>query len=93
MEIIKNNQGYADRPVRVTKDEYCFTGSIDDYSNDSMFVVLYKVQVKVLFFWITIKSFEYGYQEFIDQEEYLRNRDFVRNCAEELYEHLTKNED
>ena len=45
---------------------------------DSYVILKYKVQVKIMFIWITVKSF-------VDSDS-----DYARNCAEELQDKLNE---
>lgn len=55
----------------------CYVVRADKYGCEDLYVIpKYKVQVKILFAWITIKSF-------IDMDT-----DYAKNCAEELIGNL-----
>lgn len=55
----------------------CYVVGADKYDCEDLYVIpKYKVQVKILFVWITVKSF-------IDMDT-----DYAKNCAEELIGNL-----
>ena len=55
----------------------CYVVGADKYGYEDLYVIpKYKVQVKILFVWITVKSF-------IDMDT-----DYAKNCAEELIGNL-----
>ncbi|MFQ9795172.1 MAG: hypothetical protein ACLRYI_08165 [Bacteroides uniformis] len=55
----------------------CYVVGADKYGCEDLYVIpKYKVQVKILFVWITVKSF-------IDMDT-----DYAKNCAEELIGNL-----
>lgn len=55
----------------------CYVVGADKYGCEDLYVIpKYKVQVKVLFVWVTVKSF-------VDMDTY-----YAKNCANELIENL-----
>ena len=57
----------------------CYAVMADKYGCEDLYVIpKYKVQVKIMFIWITVKSFVDAYS------------DYAKNCAEELQDKLNE---
>lgn len=87
MAILKQNK---------TKDDQVFRLVENTYRNDtnSLFDIFgyeYIIQIKVLFFWITIKRYNYTFDTEMDNDEINREIDYCKFLAEEYYEFVTTN--
>ena len=61
------------------KEVQCYVVGADKYGCEDLYVIpKYKVQVKVLFVWVTVKSF-------VDMDT-----DYAKNCANELQDKLNE---
>lgn len=79
-----------------TKDNKVFRLVENTYRNDtsSLFDIFgyeYIIQIKVLFFWITIKRYNYTFDAEMDNDEINKEIDYCKFLAEEYYEFVINN--
>lgn len=87
-ETIKINKS---NDVRIVRTEIGFI-SIEP---GDIYYCSYKVQIKILgFIWITVKEYWYGFRYAGPSTDinWKNTDDYNRICADDLYEHLIKNE-
>lgn len=57
----------------------CYVTATDQYGCEDLYVIpKYKIQVKIMFVWVTVKSF-------VDMDT-----DYAKNCANEILEKLNE---
>lgn len=88
MEILRQGVEKDGRNIRLVENTY---------RDDSMGIYLdvysyeYSIQIKWLFFWITIKSYSYIFDAEIDNEKIDKEIDYCKFLAEEFYEFVINN--
>ena len=87
MAILKQNKTDDGRIFRLVENTY------RDQSNNifDIFGYEYLIQIKILFFWITIKSYEYSFDAEMDGVEVDKEIDYRKFLAEEYYEFVINN--
>ena len=87
MAILKQNETDDGRIFRLVENTY------RDPSNNifDIFGYEYLIQIKILFFWITIKSYEYTFDAEMDIDEVNKEIDYCKFLAEEYYEFVINN--
>lgn len=74
-----------------TKDDKVFRLVENIYRNDTsnlfdIFGYEYTIQIKVLFFWVTIKRYNYTFDTEMNSDEINKEIDYCQFLAEEYYE-------
>ena len=87
MVILKQNRTNDDKVFRLVENTY------RDDSNQifDIFTYEYAIQVKVLFFWFTIKSYNYTFDVEMDINKVNSEIDYNKFLAEEYYEFIINN--
>lgn len=87
MTILKQNKTNDGRIFRLVENTYREdTNNIFD-----IFGYEYLIQIKILCFWITIKSYEYTFDAEMDNDEVNEEIDYNKFLAEEYYEFIINN--
>ena len=87
MAILKQDKAKDGRIFRLVENTYtdASTNIFDIFGYE------YSIQIKVLFFWITIKSYEYVFDAEMDNDEVNKELDYCKFLAEEYYEFIVNN--
>lgn len=88
MEILRQGVEKDGRNIRLVENTYR-NESAGTYLD--MYGYEYSIQIKWLFFWITIKSYSYIFDAEIDNEKIDKEIDYCKFLAEEFYEHILNN--
>jgi hypothetical protein len=89
MGVLKTNN-VDGKQLRLIEDNYVDSGEIAQ--NDfTVFTNEYKVQIKVLWFWITIKTYGYTYDIYCDDKIVQEESNYQKQCAEELFDFIINN--
>lgn len=86
MTILKQNKTNDGKIFRLVENTYH-----DDAIIFNVFGYEYTIQIKFLFFWITIKSYDYTFDAEIDNEEVYKEIEYNKFLAEEYYEFIINN--
>lgn len=87
MDVLKQNKTNDGDIFRLVENTYREnTNNILD-----IFGYEYLIQIKVLFFWITIKSYNYTFDTESDDDEINKEIDYRKFLAEEYYEFVINN--
>lgn len=87
MTVLKQNKTDDGSIFRLVENTYREnTNNIFD-----IFGYEYLIQIKVLFFWITIKSYTYTFDTETDSDKINKEIDYSKFLAEEYYEFVTNN--
>lgn len=87
MAVLKQNENEDGSVFRLVENTYREnTNNIFD-----IFGYEYLIQIKILFFWITIKSYNYTFDAEIDNDEINKEIDYRKFLAEEYYEFVINN--
>lgn len=87
MAVLKQNKNEDGSVFRLVENTYREnTNNIFD-----IFGYEYLIQIKILFFWITIKSYNYTFDAEIDNDEINKEIDYRKFLAEEYYEFVINN--
>lgn len=87
MTVLKQNKTNDNNIFRLVENSY------RENTNDifDIFGYEYSIQIKVLFFWITIKSYNYTFDTETDNDEINKEIDYRKFLAEEYYEFIINN--
>lgn len=86
MEIIKECTTKDNRKIRLVENTY--------RDNAIMFDIYgceYLIQIKFLFFWITIKSYDYIFDAENNSDDSFKEIDYNKFLAEEYYDFIVNN--
>ena len=87
MAVLKQNENEDGSVFRLVENTYREnTNNIFD-----IFGYEYLIQIKILFFWITIKSYSYTFDAEMDADEINKEIDYCKFLAEEYYEFIVNN--
>ena len=86
MTILKQNKTNDDKIFRLVENTYR-----DDAVTFDVFTYEYAIQVKILFFWFTIKSYNYTFDAEMDTDGVNKEIDYNKFLAEEYYEFIINN--
>ena len=86
MTILKQNKTNDDKIFRLVENTYRDDAVIFDVFNYE-----YIIQIKFLFFWITIKSYNYTFDAEMDINEVNKEIDYNKFLAEEYYDFIINN--
>lgn len=87
MAVLKQNKTNDGDIFRLVENTYREnTNNIFD-----IFGYEYLIQIKVLFFWITIKSYNYTFDTESDNDEINKEIDYRKFLAEEYYDFIINN--
>lgn len=86
MTILKQNKTNDGKIFRLVENTYR-----DDAVIFDVFGYEYAIQIKFLFFWITIKSYNYTFDAEMDSDEVSKEIDYNKFLAEEYYEFIINN--
>lgn len=87
MAVLKQNKTEDGSVFRLVENTYREnTNNIFD-----IFGYEYLIQIKILFFWITIKRYNYTFDAEMDNDEINKEIDYRKFLAEEYYEFVTNN--
>lgn len=87
MALLKQNKTNDDNIFRLVENTYTeTTNNIFD-----VFCYEYLIQIKILFFWVTIKRYSYAFDAEMDNDEINKEIDYCKFLAEEYYEFVTNN--
>lgn len=87
MTILRQNKTNDDSIFRLVENTYREnTNNIFD-----IFGYEYLIQIKILFFWITIKRYNYTFDAEMDNDEINKEIDYRKFLAEEYYEFVINN--
>lgn len=87
MAILKQDKTKDGRIFRLVENTYTDTST----NIFDVFGYEYSIQIKILFFWITIKSYEYVFDAEMDNDEVNKELDYCKFLAEEYYEFIVNN--
>ena len=87
MTILKQNKTNDNKIFRLVENTY----RNDNNQIFDIFTYEYAIQVKVLFFWFTIKSYNYTFDAEMDIDEVNKEIDYNKFLAEEYYEFIINN--
>lgn len=87
MSILKQNKTNDDKSFRLVENIY----RDDNNQFFDIFTYEYSIQIKVLFFWITIKSYNYTFDVDMDNDKVNKEIDYNKFLAEEYYEFIINN--
>ena len=87
MAILKQNKTNDDKIFRLVENTY----RDDNNQIFDIFTYEYVIQVKVLFFWFTIKSYNYVFDAEMDSDKVNKEIDYNKFLAEEYYEFIINN--
>ena len=87
MTILRQDRTDDDKIFRLVEKTYVD----NDNQFFDIFTYEYKIQIKVLFFWITIKSYDYTFDSEMDNNEIYEEIDYNKFLAEEYYEFIINN--
>ena len=74
------------RFIRLVEDQY-----VDQGVNFSVYTTEFKIQVRVLFFWITIKTYDYTYDDYTNVTLIDNEIAYNQQCAEEMFNFIVEN--
>ena len=74
------------RFIRLVEDQY-----VDQGVNFSVYTTEFKIQVRVLFFWITIKTYDYTYDDYTNITLIDNEIAYNQQCAEEMFNFIVEN--
>lgn len=86
MEIIKECTTKDNRKIRLVENTYR-----DDAIMFDIYGYEYSIQIKFLFFWITIKSYDYTFDAEMNSDEVSKEIDYNKFLAEEYYDFVVNN--
>lgn len=86
MASLKQNKTKDGKIFRLVENTYRDNNQVFD-----IFTYEYAIQVKVLFFWFTIKSYNYLFDAEMDIDEVNKEIDYNKFLAEEYYEFIINN--
>ena len=86
MTILRQNKTNDDKIFRLVENTYS-----DDAVIFDVFGYEYTIQIKFLFFWITIKSYNHTFDAEMDSNEVSKEIDYNKFLAEEYYEFIINN--
>lgn len=87
MTILKQNKTKDDKVFRLVENTYRNNAS----NLFDIFGYEYIIQIKVLFFWVTIKTYNYTFDTETDNDEIYKEIDYCKFLAEEYYEFIINN--
>lgn len=74
------------RFIRLVEDQY-----VDQGVDFSVYTTEFKIQVRVLFFWITIKTYDYSYDDYTNISSADSEIAYNQQCAEEMFNFIVEN--
>lgn len=86
MTILKQNKTNDGKIFRLVENTYR-----DDAVMFDIFGYEYIIQIKFLFFWITIKSYNHTFDAEMNSDEVSKEIDYNKFLAEEYYEFIINN--
>lgn len=86
MTILKQNKTNDDKIFRLVENTYR-----DDAIMFDVYAYEYSIQIKFLFFWITIKSYNYTFDAEMNSDEVSKEIDYNKFLAEEYYDFIINN--
>lgn len=86
MTILKQNKTNDGKIFRLVENTYR-----DDATMFDIFCYEYSIQIKFLFFWITIKSYDYTFDAEMNNDEVSKEIDYNKFLAEEYYDFIINN--
>ena len=86
MTILKQNKTNDGKIFRLVENTYH-----DDETMFDIFGYEHSIQIKFLFFWITIKSYDYTFDAEMNNDEVSKEIDYNKFLAEEYYDFIINN--
>lgn len=74
------------RFIRLVEDQY-----VDQGLDFAVYTTEFKIQIKVLFFWVTIKTYDYSYDDYSNIDSVDQEIAYNQQCAEETFDFIVKN--
>lgn len=86
MTILRQNKTNDGKIFRLVENTYR-----DDAIMFDVYSYEYSIQIKFLFFWITIKSYNYTFDAEMNSDEVSKEIDYNKFLAEEYYDFIVNN--
>lgn len=86
MTILRQNKTNNDKIFRLVENTYR-----DDTIMFDIYSYEYLIQIKFLFIWITIKSYDYTFDAEMDSDDVSKEIDYNKFLAEEYYDFIVNN--
>ena len=85
MEVLRIEE-VENRFMRLIEDQY-----VDQGVDFSVYTTEFKIQIRVLFFWVTIKTYDYTYDDYTNISSADNEIAYNKQCAEETFDFIVKN--
>lgn len=85
MEVLRIEE-VENRFMRLVEDQY-----VDQGVDFSVYTTEFKIQIRVLFFWVTIKTYDYTYDDYTNISSIDNEIAYNQQCAEEMFDFIVKN--